>query len=463
MRLAFPQTLAVLLVLWSSALAHGEVPEPAVDVTTAQKNLRKAGVGIDPAGLLAFFRKRTVEVGQEERIQQLIQQLGADSFQAREEASRQLMALGVLALPALQRASGSGDLELRRRVQQCLGKVDVGRETDLVMAAASLLGECRTRQAPAVLLNYLPWAPSEEARHAVVLALLRHAHHSRKVAPEVLATLRLPSTEKAQPRKGAAALVVGLVGTPEQQGLVRPLLKASHPSLRLQAARAVLLTQSPEAVPVLIDLLGEGPMELAQDAEDLLIQIAGDHAPGVSLGQEKPAREKCQRAWQAWWNTRGKTVDLARSKLEPLQVNLARRAEVVGQQFIDAIFRTGDAAILKRTAGFPFRIHDSQVFANLEALDAQMAKSRANLRTKKLTWKVEKVMNAEAFTRSMKLPNPGILKGLPLRQVLVLWGPMNLEGTPVTIDVDLYLLVQRKGGQSRVIGITTGETAVKSR
>jgi HEAT repeat protein len=58
-----------------------------------------------------------------ERIQQLIRDLGSDSFDAREKASAELVALGKSALPYLESAEKSDDAEVRIRAHRAIGAI----------------------------------------------------------------------------------------------------------------------------------------------------------------------------------------------------------------------------------------------------------------------------------------------------------------------------------------------------
>ncbi|MBV9125256.1 MAG: PQQ-binding-like beta-propeller repeat protein, partial [Planctomycetes bacterium] len=71
-----------------------------------------------------------------------------------------------------------------------------------------------------------------------------------------------------------------------------------------------------EAIPVLVDLLSDTPLELAWQAEELLGRLAGDQAPLASLGAGAPdERCKCRLAWEEWWRNKGVRLDLA--KIDP--------------------------------------------------------------------------------------------------------------------------------------------------
>ncbi|HEY7157478.1 MAG TPA: hypothetical protein VH575_26220 [Gemmataceae bacterium] len=68
--------------------------------------------------------KQSVDAAQLER---LIRQLGSESFEEREAASKELDAIGQPAMPALRKARESADLEVRRRVAALLKSIEQKR------------------------------------------------------------------------------------------------------------------------------------------------------------------------------------------------------------------------------------------------------------------------------------------------------------------------------------------------
>src|SRR5439155_12575694 len=73
-------------------------------------------------------------------------------------------------------------------------------------------------------------------------------------------------------------------------------------------------------IPVLIDLLASLPPGRGRQVEALLLQLAGDTAPLVGLGQDEASRKKCRDAWAAWWHEHNGKVDLAQlDGLKPLR------------------------------------------------------------------------------------------------------------------------------------------------
>src|SRR5437588_6435894 len=88
-------------------------PTQADDKDTAQEEderlVREAKEPTDAAGLVAFFRKRTLSDANLASLEQLVKQLGARSFAQRESASRQLLKWGTPAKPFLKPATQHTD------------------------------------------------------------------------------------------------------------------------------------------------------------------------------------------------------------------------------------------------------------------------------------------------------------------------------------------------------------------
>src|SRR5687767_7926998 len=104
-----------------------------------EQTLRDARLGTDGPALLEFFRKRTAKDVDLTKVKALIRQLGDDSFEVREKASAQLMALGATAAPYLKDALKDPDIEIVRRAEEILRRVGEGSSGALVDAAARLL------------------------------------------------------------------------------------------------------------------------------------------------------------------------------------------------------------------------------------------------------------------------------------------------------------------------------------
>src|SRR5687768_13139288 len=116
-----PAWLTAPLVLVTLA---GAAPpaDPVTDFALAQdeKLLREHKVKPDGPSLLVFFRERTLTEAEKARLAGLVRQLGDDSFDAREAATRSLLRAGRLAVPLLAAAQRDGDAEVARRAADCL-------------------------------------------------------------------------------------------------------------------------------------------------------------------------------------------------------------------------------------------------------------------------------------------------------------------------------------------------------
>src|SRR5262245_56541092 len=106
-------TLALALMACQASLAG-----PDAQIAADEARLHKADLKTDADALLQFFKQRTVRADQKQ-IKTLVTQLSARSFQARQKASKSLVALGARAVPALREAIKDQELEVRRRAEEC--------------------------------------------------------------------------------------------------------------------------------------------------------------------------------------------------------------------------------------------------------------------------------------------------------------------------------------------------------
>ncbi len=270
------------------------------------QTLQKANVGPDDDSLLTFFRRRAVRADPR-RAGDLVRQLGARSFTAREAAARELTALGGLAVPELLRATRGRDAEVRRRAEACLQTIRAEADPPLVAAAARRLAARNPAGAAEALLDFLPAVVDDEAAEEVFGALAAVAVRDGRPSP---ALLRALSDEAPLRRAGAAvALCRARLAGPEPLAGVRPLLRDSDAQVRLHVALALTQRGEKAAVPVLIGAFEGLPRNQLWRAEDALYRLAGAHAPPAAPGEEA-SRRAFAAAWLAWWDARGKDVDL---------------------------------------------------------------------------------------------------------------------------------------------------------
>jgi hypothetical protein len=298
-----------LLVAGPAASARGE--EAAA---RDEQALREAGIPADGPGLLAFFRNRTIDGGDEGRLKALVKQLGDDSFTLREQASRQLVSVGARAKKVLKEALENKDVEVARRAQECLRMIDQGASTAVVGSAVRVLARRRPAGAVEVLLNYLPSADDEMLAQEVRAALGDLAVRDGKADPALVAAL----ADASPLRRGAAGLALARARAAEHLPAVRKLLADPDARVRLRVALALSTGREKDAVPVLIRLLDQLPAEEVGLVEDLLFRLAGEKAPAELPGADEGSRRRYREAWEGWWKE-------AEAKIDPAQLEAAAR------------------------------------------------------------------------------------------------------------------------------------------
>jgi HEAT repeat protein len=287
-----PAPTLVLLLLAPPAFAETP-PLAAFDEAT----LRRAGVATDAESLLKFLREQTLADSDPKQIAELIALLGSDDFAKREQATKDLIALGRPALDALRQARKiHADPEVRMRAGLCAEAIDNTLDPNVALAAVRRLVHLRAAGAAGPLLTLLSdvdWQFQDEIFHG----LPRVATRDGKVDPAALAAL----DDKVPLRRAAAALAVACAGGAADRARVRKLLADPDPSVRLRAAQGLLAARDTAGLPVLIALLNEPAVEVSWSAEELLHWLAGDAAPAAKVGAASVAeRQKAVVAWTDW-------------------------------------------------------------------------------------------------------------------------------------------------------------------
>jgi HEAT repeat protein len=299
--------LPVMAVLLTAAATLTWAAGP--DTSAADEQILKdAGVATTNDGLLEFLRKRTLNDNDQEYLKNLIRQLGDDSFQVRERASSQLLTRGAAAEPLLRTALQSSDIEVVRRAEECLRLLKRGAGAAVPAAVARLLGHRKVAGAIKDLLAFLPFSDNDSVAEAVRASLTALAVQDGKPDPLLVTALN----DKDPMRRAAAAEALTRSGAAGQDAAIRKLLGDPEPSVRLHVAMVLIAAKEKDAIPVLIDLLGQMPAEQTRHAEEILLDIADEHAPDISPGRNEEERDKCRRAWISWWQEHGRKVDLAR-------------------------------------------------------------------------------------------------------------------------------------------------------
>jgi hypothetical protein len=295
---------AAIVAVFLAALLPAAAPRPADE---DEKLLRANGLPTDGPGLLDYLRKRIASPLSEERLRQLIEQLGDDTFARREEASQQLLLLGRAARPQLRAALTHADPEVRARAGRCLRQIgNDGASTRVLAAAMRVVGRRAPPGAAAMLVQQMPALAAEPVAPAAREALAALAVRGGKADPAVVAALADANPQ----RRHASALALLAAGGGDALPALRRRLADDDRDLRLDVALGLARLREKEAIPVLIAELDRPFTPRYGQAEEVLARLAGDKAPALADAEANTRREY-RKAWERWWKEAGPTADLS--------------------------------------------------------------------------------------------------------------------------------------------------------
>jgi HEAT repeat protein len=303
--------LVATLIVFPGTLDNAAGDEAA---TPDAQALREVGVATDGPALVDFLRKRSLLAGDEEKIAVLVRQLGSSSYKVRSKATAALVARGSATLSALDRVLQDPDLEVARRAEQAMRRIrDKDTGPAVTIAAVRLLLVKKPPAAVETLLAFLPYAENDgvaEEVRSVLAALAAVKGQPDKVLVAALG-------EKHPVKRAAAAEALCQAGLLKELPAIRKLLADPEPSVRLRVALALAGAREKQAIPVLIDLLGQANGAQAYLAQDFLYRLAEDTAPTLSPGIDAASRARCRQAWTAWWRKQRDKIDLAKLSQKP--------------------------------------------------------------------------------------------------------------------------------------------------
>jgi HEAT repeat protein len=268
---------------------------------------------LEGSTLLEEFRGRTLSDAERVRVLGLIARLDDPSAEVRDRAAADLVACGARAAPLLRQAVEKNHPRIGPQAAHCLEAIEPEGPRPLPAAAPRLLALRRPEGTIETLLAYLPFADSDVVAGQVIHLLADLGCRDGKAAPALVQALADP----VPVRRVAAAIALCRGRAEAQLPAIRRLLRDADGGVRLRAALALAARGEREAMPVLIALLGELPLEQAWEAEDYLLRAAGEGAPAVSLEGEAGGRTAAVDAWRRWWNEHGSAIDLAQVDARP--------------------------------------------------------------------------------------------------------------------------------------------------
>ena len=149
--------------------------------------LKAAGIAVDDAALLQFFRMASPSDEQRALLKLRAAQLGSGVYAARMRATDDLIRAGRASLPYLREIVKTGDLETIHRAQYCIQVIERNKRLGLSATVSRVLVDRKVPGAAEALLGYLPFIDEvwveEEVRHN----LMRVGYSEGKAAAAVRA------------------------------------------------------------------------------------------------------------------------------------------------------------------------------------------------------------------------------------------------------------------------------------
>jgi hypothetical protein len=189
-------------MLHESYYSDWRVPDP----TAADEQIVKAiKIKTDGPSLVEYLRKKVPVSGDAAKIKQLVEQLNDDSFEVREKATADLIAIGAPALPQLRQAAESTETEVKRRALACLKAIGAQPDEKPAAAVVRLVGWRKPAGAAEVLLDWASRLADDPLGREVRAALAAVAVVNGKPDEVLVKALESKDAE----RRAAAAAALG--------------------------------------------------------------------------------------------------------------------------------------------------------------------------------------------------------------------------------------------------------------
>jgi HEAT repeat protein len=297
----------------------------APEVSTEERLLRAARLGVDGPALLDFLKKRTSPARDREHLVRLVRQLVEARGEKGDRIFGELVAFGPAALsPLKEELKNIGAGRAGPLLKECLQWIEGPEAGNLTRAVIRLTARRKPEKAVAALLAYLDVAEDELAIAEVRDALTALALPEGKPDPVLLAAVK--DADPVRYRVAAEALSTAGGGK-----AARALLRDTDARLRLRVALVLVERGDAEAVPTLIALLADLAPQNSQQALHALRQLAGPLAPAAVLGPDVASRRQCRETWAAWWRDHDGAALLDYFRKRTPRVEADRAADLVAR------------------------------------------------------------------------------------------------------------------------------------
>ena len=301
-----------------------EVPESNDTPPTMSDEDALKAVRIDPnnsEALLDYIRSRTLNDIDLTSITEVIDKLGDDNFDHRLAAQQRLINFGPAASGPLRKIinESSADPEIAYRAQKCLDEMEQVPHERVAVAVVRRLAETRPPNTAKVLLDYLPLVGDRKIQHQIHTTLATIARSSDKPDPALIEALNAKFSET---RLAAALALIQrdlLKAQPDlQKKITETAQRETDTSAQFQMLFALAqATNDLATIDAILRTLTNLPRGRLWQAEDFLLQLAGEQAPKATFGKSKQEVQEAALVWQRWWQGQRLKIDMTKFTYKP--------------------------------------------------------------------------------------------------------------------------------------------------
>jgi hypothetical protein len=274
--------------------AQASPPGDGATADACVATLLQHSISPDLDGIVAHLRLLRPDAAARQRIRSLIDQLADPSFERREAATHDLIALPVVPTDALRQAAASDEAELRMRAAHVLSARSVGNASSAVTAACfRTLTRKHLIGATAAVLETMPLYADEMTLGAGREALKVTCGASD--ANLLKGAARRGAAEARVAAIGALAVVLGDAAPAE----LSPLTSDREPRVKLAAARVLADRGDRAALAPLVDLLCAPDVRVRHASAATLRALTGRQSD-FAAWVEPDAQPDAIRAWRTW-------------------------------------------------------------------------------------------------------------------------------------------------------------------
>jgi hypothetical protein len=253
-----------------------------------EKVLADFGIPPSPDGALRYLSSLVPDDDPNAAIDRLIEQLGSDRFEDREQAAARLLSLPTLPRDKLEAALHSHDAEIRWRARVVLGRIGVGGNRALA-AALRIVASDPPKEAVDVLLRLASIETVEPQRLGI------HETLAEIVTPNDAPTLEAALKHRLPFIRVAAAYALLKVNENRGRDALGENLASKDARCALIAAQYLGNLGDRRALPALVRLMSEEDPVVACDSASFLSALTNQDFSFAPLGDRQAMIEQAQR------------------------------------------------------------------------------------------------------------------------------------------------------------------------